>query len=771
MIDVGEDIDKFERQVINITRRVKDFTDIKAKGSEFTRTFDGPASRKNMTALQNYGIIGTLSEFNPHKGVEAKWRINDAVEYRGKLEVGTVVYKEGEPYSITFTFYGQQRGISTIFGVDRFSDVDFSEYNHVLSRENVVDSWGGSLVGGDVLYPLIDTVSDWWIGDPSTSLTGNIRNPVSPILLATLKPAIKLQKLLKTLFSNYDLELAGDLVDSSTSQIANAYVLLNRWSGSKLDPEVINDNFLNAGDATSPLVTSGEEIIELDDNYQFGQDDANQWTGSNLYTPIATGTHIITLNINAELTGPNAPNVHKLIMKVNGDVELEQTYESNNFANFLNPNIWFSEVFLQAGDLVQFYIAKETGKDIQVLDGTLNIKPPTIEIGELYTLNSQMPDIKLVDWLGALLASWNWIIYPDRFNSNKWYVESVPDWYDTGEKVDWKNKIDLENITYKKPKVYKEINLKYKESESVAHKAFRDQTNRGFGEVQIRPDVEFADKELVLENPCTLIPPSLFEVFDDQLNATGTYADLTLHKSLSQDGTPVEEKCLLFMYRGEGGTSHSYYLQDDVNLSGQPTSTEMFTFPFISATYDTIFPPTGQGTSLAFSLESDVNGNITPNTMYRRSWESQLRVQYAKESRQIERASVYLNARDMLGYELNDEIFIEGQWYRIIEVSKSTSSDKAIVTLLSSRLLTARNDYNVKSGGQITYDKTPDAFELSALNAFQIGSNYYGSFTVGLIKPSPNTYLKAVTDYSQDILNEIQNLGGRLREYKDDCDG
>jgi hypothetical protein len=571
---------------------------------------------------------------------------------------------------------------------------------------------------------------------------------------------------LKTVFENYDLELVGDLVDDSSSPIDQAFVSLNRWSGNTIDPELFNENYLLASDATSSQLTvnDSETVVSFDDTAQFAQDDANQWTGSNLYTAIGSGTHSIVVALECELTGPSQTSNYAVVIKKNGVVAFEQEFQPPFNTSTFMTMVLYADLLLTAGDEMQVFLKKIQGKDIEVVDGVIQVKAPQIAIGEIYGLNSQMPDIKLVDWIGGLISSYNWVLYPDLLDDSKWYIQTVPEWYADGDQISWKDKIDLANITYKKPKVYKEINMKYKPSDSVACKNFRDQAGRNFGELNLRPDVEFAESKFEVENPCTLIPPALFQVLNNNLEPTGEYANITIHKSLSQDGSPVEEQSLIFIFRGLGVTTFTYYLQDGIDgFSGLPTSVLQAFYPIISFSED---GPTGN--SLAFSLESDYVGAITPNTVWARNWENQIRVQYAKESRQLEKAILYLNPVDVYDYRLNDEIFIEENWWRIIEISHATNNEKARVTLISSRLLTAPNEYEIKSGGKINFDTVPDVFDLSALGAFKKGSSYFGSFILPIIQPSLNTYQKAINNYTQTTVVQIEQLGGRIRTW-DTC--
>ena len=253
MIDIATDIDLFQKQTIAINRKAQDLSDITSKESEFTKTFQGPASRKNFDVLDNYGLVNANSTYNPHIGIECIWTIGSNSRFQGRLEVRKVIYEGGEPKSIEFVFYGKQRTLANIIGTDRFSEIDWTDYDHLLTYDNVKDSWQGLLLSGTILYPLIDSRRDYFVGPSSLDIEGNISSPNHPILLSDLKPAILFSEFLKSIFSNYGLTLT--IGTELTAYIEGLFILPNRLSGVE-DPLVLDSGTFRAteGSITSRWV-------------------------------------------------------------------------------------------------------------------------------------------------------------------------------------------------------------------------------------------------------------------------------------------------------------------------------------------------------------------------------------------------------------------------------------------------------------------------------------------------------------------------------------
>lgn len=774
MLDIAEDIDIFTEQKIQIVRRVKDFSDIASKEAEFTRTFQGPASRKNQQALENYGILGTNSTFDPHKGIPCVWSFSTFAKFSGRLEVVSVTYKDGKPYSFTFNFYGRQRSLANVFGADRFSDIDWSAFDHALTYFNVISSWQGDLDGNNnLLYPLIDSRANYYFGPENQNIEGNIRNIINPILLTDLKPAIRLPAFLLAVFDAYGLVLEGDLITDVASDWDNAFILPNRWSGSGVSPDTFNNNGVSYNAVTNATITAANSDLIMTFATEI-QDENSLWNDTT-YTANVAGVHPVAVFGSISLLGTAAVGQYVISVRVNG-------IETNSFPiirQATDPQIFtfnFPTLQLTLDDLdeIEFFLMRVDlvigavtfpGQDCRLLNGTLLIQSPTNQLGQTVSLGDQMPDDKIVEWLSAFTKSLNLVLVPNDDDETKWTIQSVRDYYADGVQRDWKGYIDIENMTFTKPRVYKEIVMGFTSTDAAIQRAFRDATGRNYGEVNIRPDVEFAENKLEIRNPATLTPPSLFRVVDAAGVPTGEFADVTIHKSINIEGNPVKEPWLLFYYNGIGATSFPFYIQNGIS-GPTPTALQIGIYPHISSSK--VFDTQQSSVTWCYSLESALNGQVPTSTSYRRYWETELQVQYAKESRVLQKARVVLPTLQFYQYQLNDEIFLENNWWRIEEIAHDQDGKNATVTLMSSRKLLPDITRTVKPGGEITFDRAPNSLEKSAAGAYPKGANFYGSFVRAQITPNLAKYGQVINNITQTFIEEINEIDGRFRSWDDE---
>ena len=178
MIDIANDLDLYQDELVEITKRAKDTREITVAESEFSKTFSVPSTARNNAAFGYYANIEVDSTINPHKAIPAFWTVYLNTRYTGVIEVKGCVYENGYPKSYNLVFYGRIKNLATVFGEDRLTDVDWSSLDHELSYTNVFNSWLGNLQSGDIMYPLIDYEKNFFLGDSGSSHRGQHTQPI-----------------------------------------------------------------------------------------------------------------------------------------------------------------------------------------------------------------------------------------------------------------------------------------------------------------------------------------------------------------------------------------------------------------------------------------------------------------------------------------------------------------------------------------------------------------------------------------------------------------
>jgi hypothetical protein len=141
-----------------------------------------------------------------------------------------VQLKGTEPYAYSLTFFGDVVGLSDLFGDDYLYDVDFSAYNHNYDPDTIYDYVSSNVNGTDIIYPLMSPKDNWYYDSGAGPFTGvNLEVAVSKLEYYMLKPAMKVQKILETIASNYGITFTGSFLSSAPFNLL--YLWLHRREG------------------------------------------------------------------------------------------------------------------------------------------------------------------------------------------------------------------------------------------------------------------------------------------------------------------------------------------------------------------------------------------------------------------------------------------------------------------------------------------------------------------------------------------------------------
>ena len=119
----------------------------------------------------------------------------------GRLAVNECIVSEDGYASYNVQVYDQPVSLEATLGNKLIKDADWSDYNHTLTSQSIVDSWTDGLLSGSVFYPVIH--QGFPNGDSSSyaaiamgnsqSSDATISNPLTPLQLEQFLPAVKVK--------------------------------------------------------------------------------------------------------------------------------------------------------------------------------------------------------------------------------------------------------------------------------------------------------------------------------------------------------------------------------------------------------------------------------------------------------------------------------------------------------------------------------------------------------------------------------------------------
>ena len=543
----GQRGDLFQEESIEINLSVQNIKDISKVFGDFTNSFTIPASPTNNAIFKHYYNVDIYGGFNANVRVDSFIEVNNNLFRTGVLELESVQIKDSQPYAYQVGFYSNVTSLKDTFGEDKLNDLDLSAQDHTYNDTNIATGFNSYVSGTDnaIIYPLISPVANWYynsVGNDHTpsNIYYHSGHPEHGVFYYDLKPAIKLQKIIDAIEAKYSIEFQSDFFASA--DFGKLFMWCHRRAGYmfKDQPNGSTNEIINFTSAT------GSGFNTTTDKFTFSQ---SSMTDMDYIDVAVTST-----------------DNYAISLYVNGELNTKKEDTGNATVRFItNPNdgdvfqIKFSPI--SAWDASAINLTAVTASFVIVpITTPVNIATASTSATQTYTadvvISDQLPEQKVSDFIGSLVRAFNLVIVP--VGNSKYDIEPLDDWYAEGTTRDVTEYIDTEEITIRKPSLYRRINFKYNETEAILGEQFRLQNDIGYGD--LRADFTFDGEEFSVE---VGFDHMLFERLSDQ--SGGALTTIGVGKSITREVEPYIGSPLIFYVAGNirGNESFSY-----VNMDG-----------------------------------------------------------------------------------------------------------------------------------------------------------------------------------------------------------
>lgn len=671
--------------------------DITTRKSESTQAFSLPFTITNNKFFSHFYNVNSDGTFNVNQKASARIIVDGSEILDGYLQLLSVNTKS-ETYEVVVL--GEVANIVKELAEDKLSDLDLSEWNHVFNHTNVFASWNGAisyvstLVGDQILYPIIDFGYDWDLqGTGSTVLSTDRLKPsikvrtVFDTILGNLGYTINSTFLDSDFFTNQYMTLANDTKAIENGQTDGFRVFhdasVDRIYATYVNPRLhfINDSGGTAYDTNNNYTTtSGTDnyyTIPANGHYKFkirlSYDTQTAAAGYNSYTfkvhlkDVASGAgfaHLQSMTLNADPSGGIAEGV-------TASLALEQGME---------VAFYFEDTTNGGGSG-----APSTYTDIMVGSYVQLLEAPVQGVGAVVDLssgNNIMPKDKQIDFITSILSRYNLILERDSEDPKQLNIEPAQDYFDAGSSKDWTNKLDVSKDVIIKPTheyQKKALNLRDLEDEDWLCSEWQKTTGVPYNTFELKFNQDFHDGG-VLEVKSIF---SSFPTFDkDGLKIA------QLYKWDNDVPVYVETKPKLFYYSGLKDCAPIKFFHE----FGNAAVTWKYQYPFCSTFSMASNVITSTDDDIRFkSIESigeaDIVASPTQNDTYKKCWEKYLNSIYGDDAR-IMIASFNLTSVDIADFKYNDKIFIKDAYYRVnkinsFAVGKETTTQVELIKILA----------------------------------------------------------------------------------------
>ena len=237
-------LDLMEEELISLTQVIQDVKDIDKLFTDYSRTFNLPASKTNNKIFKHW-YNPDVNAFNSQVFSTAKIELNHFEFKTGKIQLNEVVMKHGKPSMYKVTFFGETTDFKNAINEDELSDLSWlNNFSHAYTVANIkgglesgLNITADSVTYNDaVIYPLIAHSQSYIY-----NLNGDHQNPVNisthaseqkkrGVLPEDLKPAIQVKLIIKAIQNQYNINFkTGEFFDSAVFN--SMYMWLHREKG------------------------------------------------------------------------------------------------------------------------------------------------------------------------------------------------------------------------------------------------------------------------------------------------------------------------------------------------------------------------------------------------------------------------------------------------------------------------------------------------------------------------------------------------------------
>mgnify|MGYP003632455458 CR=1 FL=1 len=380
-------------------------------------------------------------------------------------------------------------------------------------------------------------------------------------------------------------------------------------------------------------------------------------------------------------------------------------------------------------------------------------------------ISENMPKLKLVDFLKGIFDMFKLVIIP--LSTGELYVNTLSGYYSEGSTYDITPYIHFDENDIKRGNILNEINFRFEEPSTLNNVQFKTNTGIAYGDEETILYTDDTKTELLDGESLDIKVPFEQIIYDRLLDLDDNIpTDIMYGAIIDEDLSPENPKAHLMYILPKSQSSKSIGFIDEVGTQTEitgslniPSHTNASDFP----NYSTVF-----GREL-----NEWNGDTIENTLYKNHWEDYILAIFNIKKREFQ-YTANLPLRIVTKLDLNDVLFIKGNYYRIDKYAYNLLTGKTKLNLVNSfdntinpftaSPLTINKDFGsivqtvtITNSSGATNVKTDLGFGTAwiTVNTLSTVSNvFYLSLTentTGLERSMRITFTQAVTGLTQTI--------------------
>tara|TARA_B100001093_G_scaffold505061_1_gene561775 strand:+ start:3108 stop:5234 length:2127 start_codon:yes stop_codon:yes gene_type:complete len=687
-------VDLFKDESVTITQTIQNIRDIGAIFTDFTRTFNIPASPNTNRLFKHYynsDIVSSsnnlISDFDARSRKDARIELNHTPFKKGQIRLDGVLMKDNKPNSYKITFFGNTVKLSTVLRDLKLDALDLSVLDTTYTEANLKTKLQSAI--SDLIVPIITHTrrlvynSGDTTGQPIYSgIIDNIavHSPVRVdanrgLRVKDLKYAIRVHKIIEAIEARFsEIKFSTDFLNTTNQPYYNLFMWLHRKEGDVGTDAQVGEPFVQSLNtfATGTFVPANSP------------DQVSSSIVSDGTTLTVSGTD--NLNFNISVTPSDNSINYSLSVSIDG----EQKFNTQGTGVLSIDMISLGVNPIQTGDYT-FSISSTSSATVtftySVTMTTQGVSDPQIVDEQTYSVSSsssisftqaqafiiskELPDIKIIDFLTGIFKMFNLTAFVEDDGTIK--IQTLDSFYASGVSRNITDFVDINQSEINNSLPFREIDFRYQGRQSFFADTHEKIFNLEWGTETINfSDVTQDGSVYKIELP---FEHHKFQRLLDLNDTTGdTSTDVQFGWSVNIDQSPFIGKPVLFYpVRKTSGTA--IQLKDSSNNTLGAIST--YILPSNTLTLAT------DSQSIHFSTElSEYTNETVLNNLFSEYYKTYISDVFDSKNR-LTRVTAYLPAKILLNLSLADRLEINQKSYKINSITTDMENGKSELELIN----------------------------------------------------------------------------------------
>jgi hypothetical protein len=700
-------------------------TDIGSVFGVASQTFELPSSKTNDEFFSAAFNVNSTSVKGLKNSVDCQVLSNGGEVFKGNLVLKEIITDGYNNTTYSVEVVNETIDFQTLIQDQYISDLDFSDYNHNYTMTSVTASWTGSLLNGDIVYPLVDYgVDSTDVSLPLIELGGQVGkmdNSTTPLKTIQFKPAIRAKAVVDAMFDSVGYRYSSSFFDSA--DFNNIYVLPTATDKLGIQSQAYQDSGFYVSKTTSQVFTNTPAYSTVTWNQEQYDPTAGFNLGTETFTVQTAGQYAFKLELNVSApNGTATPELKEFTirLKVNGGSSFAQFYDlvgnTNGVMTFVTPG-----QTLNVGDTVSVdaryrMITLGTDPDATITGGFFQtIYAPTALIGGNVDMSQQFEEsAKSLDFLSGIIEMFNLVIEPKKDERKTLIIEPFDTWRDSGVIKDWTQKWDTAT----------KVSIKHPiqdQPRTIIHQLEDDDDSLNvYSKAQFDRDYPYGTNFYTADSDIAQGERRVGSFFAPTptkgVSGGNNIIIPHLYKSENGEKKPIKFKPrLLYLIPNRGtldAVGGGIFVRDENGNSVRKTS-------YATMNHLSSLPADTSAKSLHFNANkwypyhNNFAYGYTINGLFNEYWGRYINELYDDDAR-LMTCNIHFDPYELATIQLNDKIFIKDAYYRINKISGFNLSKKASVQVELLKAPVSKFKFKRHRGvrvGNATLDLTLDRFD------------------------------------------------------------